>query len=200
MKTWEDIAIDQTYRMPLNDISRSDCGKSLVNVAGELFCIEKYHDETRHSCSTLDAIDVVLDRQSAPKSVFLIEFKGGLTPDDWTDHDEDTFYKKAFDTIHVLLRDYISNEAHWSLMFKDTCSLELIICLDSRNILFSQTRDPRQQFRGRKNVASSRFSPKVRELSKGLDCCMNRHPFSRIRIMSSDDFTSKWKSLARRHQ
>ena len=182
---WRDLshpAVD--HSITLSVASQDRKGNPLTHSSFKAFNIEGYQKDNKYSCSSVDAVHVAMDKSLSPGRVLLIEFKRGDV-EDWNDHDEDTFYKKAFDTIHVLLRDIIKDADEWRLMFSDSCSIEYLICLDDDNSLFDTDPDPLHRLHNRQNVQKSRRSVGINDLSKALVPCSKRHPFASIDIIPS---------------
>ena len=134
---WSDISRMTAYQAPLSTVSIDAKGHSLIDSHVKVFNIERYAKINGYNCSVVDALALKIDKNLELSSITLIEFKGGINPSDWEDHKDDTFYKKAFDTIHIVLRDLISDIGGWQRIFSDDCSLRYFICLSSQNILFS---------------------------------------------------------------
>lgn len=188
---WKEINRTREYLGTLASVSKDANGESLCDSPIRVLNIEKYSQDNHYKCSTVDAITMKLDPYFSPSEMNLIEFKGGTDPEDWNDHEEDTFYKKGFDTIHILLRDIISDTNSWTSIFSDKCNLRYFICLSDENILF-QKKDisAKSKIHTRPQTVKARNKIQVRRVSEALSSCSMRHPFSEINIIPASQLTS----------
>ena len=186
--SWKDLKREGDYHSPLSHASMDDNRHPLLDDPRKVFNIEKYAKEKGYNCSTVDAVHIDFHGNSDPENVLFIEFKGGLNPSDWEDHKENTFYKKCFDSLHVLLRDIVNDTDSWCSVFSGRCNLKYIICLDERNAIFHQKDEPsKQRIRSRSKIVNMRNKIALDGVFSSLRCCTNRHPFSDIAVIRASE-------------
>lgn len=186
--SWKDLKREGDYHSPLSHASMDDNRHPLLDDPRKVFNIEKYAKEKGYNCSTVDAVHIDFHGNSDPENVLFIEFKGGLNPSDWEDHKENTFYKKCFDSLHVLLRDIVNDTDSWCSVFSGRCNLKYIICLDERNVLFQRKDEPsKQRIRSRSKVVNMRNKIALDGVFSSLRSCTNRHPFSDIAVIRASE-------------
>ena len=183
---WADIKKMSEYQSPLSAVSIDTKGHSLINASDKVFNIEKYAKANGYNCSVVDAISVKVDKNLNLSSMALIEFKGGTNPFDWEDHKDNTLYKKAFDTIHIILRDLIDNTDIWQSIFSDDCILQYFICLDSKNTLFSVSSTSKEKLHTRAKTVKIRNKIWKSGIFSPLSNCRGGHPFSNIEVIKAD--------------
>lgn len=153
---WSDVKRMTEYQVPLSAVSVDAKGHPLTDLSDRVFNIESYAKTKGYDCSVVDALSLNVDKNSELSSLTLIEFKGGINPYEWEDHKENTFYKKAFDTIHIVLRELIGDTDIWQKIFSDDCSLRYLICLNSQNILFSTSSTSKEKLHTRAKTINIR--------------------------------------------
>ena len=186
--SWQYIKREGDYHSPLSHASMDSDRHPLLDDSRKVFNIERFAKDNGYNCSTVDAVHIDFHGNTDPKTILIIEFKGGLSPTDWEDHKENTFYKKCFDTLHVLLKDIVDDTDSWCSVFSERCNLKYIICLDERNALFQEKDKPaKQRIRNRSKVVNMRNKVALDGVFSSLRSCSNRHPFSDIAVIRASD-------------
>lgn len=187
---WSDVKRMTDYQVSLSAVSVDAKGHPLTDASERVFNIESYAKKEGFDCSVVDALSLNIDKNSELSSITLIEFKGGTNPYEWEDHKDNTFYKKAFDTIHIVLRELIGDTDIWQKIFSDDCSLRYLICLSSKNILFSTASTSKEKLHTRAKTINMRNKVRKTEIFSSISKCRERHPFSEIEVIQADKVKS----------
>lgn len=127
-----------------------------------------------------------------PNKVWLIEFKGGNTIDDW---DEGTLRFKIFDTIHCLLPKLLESDL-WSSIFCEQCELVFVLAISPQSNIIKEQSDYDKIYFAKNKLKSTqklvRIVKKCEELKileKKLKKYSGKFPFSSIYIVDATYFS-----------
>lgn len=160
-------------------VSKNSSGIPLCQSDKEIFFYEKYHDANRFTEHNVDS--VMIKVHNGKYTVYLLEFKGGITPENW---DKDCFALKAFDTIHCGLSKLIDNFDEWNKIF--SCKLMYYIICSDDNIIFSEQLPSNEQFRKRPQIIQGR--QQLDKMQGSLERYNHKRPFDKILVTCSTIF------------
>lgn len=171
-----DFSLLSNYIESATEISKNDSGISLVKSDIDMINMDKFKDVEGITAKSVDAIKI---KQTEKGNVlFLIEFKGGLTPNDWS---AETLDLKALDTLLCILPHKFGLEDVLELM-KKWAIIYVVICSTENKIFSSRSNNAVNQrhMRGLVNYTG--------EIKFNLKKYKGRKPFSNIITETAEVF------------
>lgn len=168
--------------------------KYICNNNQAVFSLPDWKKDHQIEAKDVDCIYVDCKKcgNNIPNSIYLIEFKGGKTIQDW---DEGTIRLKLFDTIHCILPKLIESNS-WTDLFSDTCKLVFVLAISPNNGIikkqsdFDKLSNPRNIIKSAmRQVEINKKSAELKELEQKLKKYTGKTPFSCIYIVDATNYS-----------
>lgn len=182
---------NRKYWKPISFVSDS-LGEILCSCSRKVFHFESFCNDNRELINIYRVDAIALKNCQTRTEVNLIEFKGGVTCQNW---DKNCFALKTFDTLHCGFSKLVDNDRQkWIGLFADdTLNFNLHIVISDKHIMASLDMPDIELIKNRESI--QRAQQELDKLQGKLHRYENRHPFDVIKVTSCSKFLDRINSI-----